>query len=142
MNTENRLSHGQQPKYLTKYEFGQRLYKLMMAEGWNQSDLARQAELPRDSISVYIRGKSLPTSKSLKKLSDAFGIEPEELLPNSIRVGPSDIGEVTEMRLCDTPPGTAHLRINRTVPIAMALRIVSILEGLAETVVTEQQSSR
>lgn len=59
------------PKHLTKQEFGRRLYKFMMSRAWNQSELARQANLPRDIISTYIRGIALPTPKSLEALATA-----------------------------------------------------------------------
>src|SRR3546814_4094336 len=44
------------PRHLTKQEFGRRLYQLMLAKNWSQADLARRAELGRDSISTYING--------------------------------------------------------------------------------------
>ena len=64
------------PRHLSKQEFGKRLYKLMLERGWHQSELARQSGLPRDSISVYVRGKSLPTPTSLQALARAFGVQP------------------------------------------------------------------
>ena len=70
---------------MTQREFGTRFYKLMLARQWNQSDLARYADLPRASISVYIRGESLPTRASLEKIAAAFSMEPEELWPNAGR---------------------------------------------------------
>src|SRR3546814_10206285 len=48
------------PRHLTKQEFGRRLYQLMLAKNWSQADLARRAELGRDSISTYINGKTFP----------------------------------------------------------------------------------
>ena len=72
------------PRHLTKQEFGRRIYSLMLKKGMRQSDLARAADLPRDSISVYIRGRSLPTPLSLQKLAGALGVKAEDLLPNHV----------------------------------------------------------
>src|SRR2546421_644291 len=70
------------PKHLAKEEFARRLYKLMIERGWRQADLARHAGLPRNAISIYMRGVSLPTPENLKKLASAFDMKPEVLLPN------------------------------------------------------------
>ena len=72
------------PKHLTKQEFARRLYKLMVSKGWHQSELARQADIPRDSVSVYIRGKPLPSPLTVKKLAEALNVTPTELLPNYV----------------------------------------------------------
>lgn len=72
------------PKHLTKQEFAKRLYRLMLKRGWNQSELARRADLPRDSVSTYIRAKVMPTPQSAQRLARALGITPEELMPNHV----------------------------------------------------------
>jgi DNA-binding transcriptional regulator LsrR (DeoR family) len=49
------LSVDTTPKHLHNQEFGRRLYQHVMAKGWTQSELARRADLKRDSVSTYIR---------------------------------------------------------------------------------------
>src|SRR5882724_3239721 len=63
------------PKHLAKDEFARRLYKLMVDRGWRQADLARHAALPRNAISVYLRGASLPNPESLKALAKALDMD-------------------------------------------------------------------
>jgi transcriptional regulator with XRE-family HTH domain len=116
------------PKSLTKQEFGKRLYRLMMAKGWRQSELARQADLPRDSVSTYIRGKTLPTPLSLQKLADALGVASEELLPNVVEGAIDEDIPSLEMKVSPNAPETAWLRVNRAVSLKTALEIMRLLE--------------
>ena len=112
------------PKHLTKQEFANRLYKLMLAKGWNQSELSRRAGLPRDSISTYIRGKTLPTPISLQKLAETLDISSEELLPNHVESAIDFDTPALEMRVSPNAPNTAWLRVNRAVSLKAALNIM------------------
>lgn len=115
------------PTHLTKQQFGKRLYKLMLGKGWHQSELHRQSGLPRDSISTYIRGKSLPTPQSLQKLAEALGVKPEELLPNHTESAIDEDTPSFEMKVSPNAPNTAWLRVNRLVSMPSALKIADIL---------------
>jgi transcriptional regulator with XRE-family HTH domain len=117
------------PKHLTKQEFGKRLYGLMLARGWNQSELGRQSGLPRDSISTYVRGQSLPTPQNLKALSEAFGIEAEELLPNQVESAIDEDNPSFEMKTSTSAPNMAWVRVNRLVTMQTAIRIADLLEN-------------
>ncbi len=117
------------PKHLTKQEFGKRLYNLMLRKGWHQSELARQSGLPRDSISVYIRGKSLPTPLSLKQLADALGVATEELLPNHAESAIDEDTPSIEFKVSPNMPDRAWLRVNRLVSVRAALKIMDVLEN-------------
>ncbi|AMW34862.1 helix-turn-helix domain-containing protein [Haematospirillum jordaniae] len=118
------------PKSLTKQEFGKRLYRLMLAKGWHQSELARQAGVPRDAVSVYIRGKSLPTPVNLQKLADAIGLPTEELLPNHAE-GAIDEDELPafEMKVSSGAPNMAWVRVNRLVSTQTAVKIAELLDN-------------
>lgn len=117
------------PKHLTKQEFGKRLYNLMIRKGWHQSELARQSGLPRDSISVYIRGRSLPTPASLKQLASALGVATDELLPNHVESAIDEDNPSIEFKVSPNMPDRAWLRVNRLVTIRAALKIMDILEN-------------
>ena len=117
------------PKHLTKQEFGKRLYQLMIRKGWHQSELARQSGLPRDSISVYIRGRSLPTPASLKQLATALGVSGEELLPNHVESAIDEDHPSIEFKVSPNMPDKAWLRVNRLVSVRAALKIMDILEN-------------
>lgn len=117
------------PSHLTKQQFGRRLYQLMLQRGWTQSELARQSDLPRDSISVYVRGKSLPTPASLQKLAEALSVKPEELLPNHVESAIDSDTPALEIKVSPNAPNIAWLRVNRLVTVATALKITELLEA-------------
>lgn len=115
------------PRRLEKEEFGRRLWKLMRARGWNQSELARQADLPRDSVSVYVRGKSLPSAKSLSRLAEALDTTPGDLLPNTIADPISEDQPSIDMRVSPGAPHVAWLQVNRLVSTATAVKVVELV---------------
>lgn len=117
------------PKHLTKQEFGKRLHKMMLARGWHQSELARRADLPRDSISVYVRGRSLPTPTSLKSLAGALGVSAEELLPNQMEGAIDEDTPSLEIRVSTNSSDVAWIRLNRAVSVRTALKIAELLEN-------------
>ena len=125
--TGDSAGSGLAPKHLTKQEFGKRLYRLMMDRGWRQSDLARAADLPRDSVSVYIRGKSLPTPQSLAKLAEALNVPAEELFPNHVESAIDNDIPAFEMKVSPNAPHIAWLRVNRYVSLDVANQIAKIL---------------
>jgi transcriptional regulator with XRE-family HTH domain len=110
-----------------KQLFSQQIRRLIHDKGWTQSELSRRAELPRDSISVYIRGKSLPTPQSLQKLASALGVTREELMPSNI--GTENHREMSTLEIKGLPnsPGMAHLRIDKIVPLPTALKVAGLL---------------
>lgn len=116
------------PKHLTKQEFANRLYNLALGKGWHQSELARRSDLPRDAISVYMRGKALPTPINLEKLAKALGVRSDELLPNHLESAIDDDVPAFELKVSASSPATAWLRVNRLVKTSTAVRIAELLE--------------
>lgn len=114
-------------EFLTKEQFGRRVYRIMTEKGMRQSDLARAAELPRDSISQYVRGKQFPTPHSLSKLASALGMEPTDLLPNHIHAAITEDSPTLEFKISSGDPSRALLRINRIVKPATAVKIIELL---------------
>lgn len=117
------------PRRLTKQQFGRRLYQLMLARGWNQSELARQSDLPRDSISTYVRGVALPTPKSLKSLADALDMKMSDLLPDAVEAAVDEDFPSLEIKVSPSAPNTAWLRVNRLVSLTTATRIIDLIES-------------
>lgn len=117
------------PKHLTKTEFAKRLYSLMLGKGWRQSDFARRAGLPRDSISSYMRATRLPTPSSLKKMATALGVKPEELLPNHVESAIDADTPAFEMKVSPNAPGFAWLRINRMATTSTCVKIAELLQA-------------
>jgi transcriptional regulator with XRE-family HTH domain len=117
------------PKHLTKQTFAKRLYGLMMAKGWTQSELARRAGLPRDSVSTYIRAKVMPTPQSAQSLAKALGVKPEDLLPNFVESAIEEDTPSLEMKVSVNAPSKAWLRVNRLVSLATAARVIDLIES-------------
>lgn len=115
------------PKHLTKQEFGRRLYRLMVGKGWTQSELARQADIARDSISTYIRGVSLPEPINLERLAAALGVSPIELLPNRIEAAIDEDAPSLELKISTANSKVSWLRVNRLVSTATAMKVVQML---------------
>lgn len=106
-----------------KDAFAKKVYKLMLAKGMNQSELARAAGLERNRISSYVRGVAFPTGLSLTKLAQALGVKPNDLLPDA--------------RLTDAPPpvrvvfSNDNTRVRITVdtwlPMAVGTDIIKLI---------------
>lgn len=119
---------GLTPRALTKQEFGRRLFQMMMSRSMSQSDLARAAEMGRDSISTYVNGKTFPTPLALKKLADALGVEQDELLPNGLMAAMEDEHPAVELRQAAGHPDKAWVRVNRSMSFATAAKIISLID--------------
>lgn len=59
--------------------FAQRLEELRDERGWNQSDLAKEAELTPSAISQFERGEREPRFSSIVKLAHALEVSPAYL---------------------------------------------------------------
>lgn len=129
------------PRQLTKEAFGQRVYNLMVARGWNQSELARRAGLNRDNVSTYITGKSMPSPQNLKRLGDALGVDPDRLLPNNIQAAIERDHPSLEIKVSAHAPGTAWIRLNRFVSTETALAITKLL-GADDEAANRERSGR
>jgi transcriptional regulator with XRE-family HTH domain len=116
------------PKYLTRQEFGRRLDNLRVVKGLSQAELGRRAGLTRMAINSYINGNSLPNPESTRKLAQVFGIEAHTLLPNYMEGAIRADHAHTEFRVSPGDSRTAWLRLDRAVPIALALKIMQLLE--------------
>lgn len=87
-STETDFKSARVPAPTSKEDFGRRVYRLMLAKNMNQSDLARAAGMDRNRVSSYVRGQSLPTGLFLKKLAEALGVKPTDLLPEAVSEAP------------------------------------------------------
>lgn len=127
------------PTDALKIEFGRRLQKAMIAKGWSQAELARQAsrhaasgKIQRDNISKYIRGLFWPTPTYLHAMAKALGVDAYDLLPTKNIPGIVVDQPPYEMRSVES--GRAWLRLNVALPMNAALKIMAIVqeaEGVA-----------
>lgn len=116
------------PRHLSKQEFAQRLYQLMLEKKLNQSNLGRRAGIQRNAISTYMRGRSLPTHRNLIKLARVLGMKPEELLPNTIESAIDADNPMVSMQVSPSAPTKAWLRINQLVDTKLAVKILEMLQ--------------
>jgi transcriptional regulator with XRE-family HTH domain len=95
---------------MLKAELGTRLKSKLAELDWSQSEFARHCDLPRDAVSTYVRGRSMPKTATLLKMASVLGCEPQELVPNyrapatgfALRESPNDDGNMQisiDMRL-------------------------------------------
>jgi transcriptional regulator with XRE-family HTH domain len=66
--------------WLQKREAGKLIYKLMLARGMTQTELAAASGMTREMVSNIIRGRSYPSRIDLEKIENALDAEPGELL--------------------------------------------------------------
>jgi ribosome-binding protein aMBF1 (putative translation factor) len=61
-------------------EFGRRLRRLRLAEGWSQERMAQAAGVHRTYVGHIERGETSPTLYSIIRFADALDLEPGELV--------------------------------------------------------------
>ena len=99
----------------------------MLDRGWNQSELARRADMGRDNVSGYINGKNLPGPKHLKALANALGVSPDELIKEYILSGLSMESPILEIKADPNDANMAHVRIIQAMPMRVALNIAELI---------------
>lgn len=109
-----------------KQEFARRLSKALHDRGWSQTDLGKASGIPRDNISGYTRCRALPSAANLHAIAKALGLEPGDLLPGYERAETERTEAVLQMTQLDD--GSVWLRINRKLPMATALEILSVIQ--------------
>ena len=116
-------------KILTRQEFGKRLYNYMMHNRMSQSDLARASGMGRDSISQYVRGRSVPSPKNLSRLAEALDVEVDVLFPNYDAQSNAVEQPTLEIKSIEADAENFWLRVNMKVPADKALEVMKILKG-------------
>lgn len=105
----------------------------MRKKGWNQSELARQADkhMPagkqfgRDSVSNYVRGHNFPTPINLEALCKALDTKPEDLIPAQMFLRAKE--DMPPLDVRGLGDGSAWLRVNQRVTMDVALKILELL---------------
>ena len=125
-------SPGRMPRDAIKREIAKRLQAAILEKGWNQSELARQAALHmpdnafgRDNVSAYVRGLSIPGPLHLEAMAKALGVKPSDIVPS--KAMPSVDNDNPTMDVRDAGEGHAWLRINKSVPWPVAVKIMDLM---------------
>lgn len=122
--------------------FARRLEDARVDKNWSQSDLAREAtahlakrkngvpgrgqSIGRDLISNYSRGKIRPRPEYLEAIAKALGLTREELMPTSLGAAPLR-EQCPPMQMTEQADGQVLLRLNRVVPMSVAIEIVNAI---------------
>jgi transcriptional regulator with XRE-family HTH domain len=116
------------PSHLKKQEFGRRLYRITKTKGWSQADLSRQSGVPKDAVSRYINGKSLPSHENLLAIANALGVTETDLLGNLKEAAINQDIPSVELKASTSDPRVAWLTVNRLVTMATAIKVAALLE--------------
>jgi len=127
MRAEPTIDYAKQQQETVRRAFGRQLQRLMLAKGWNQSDLARRAGVGRDAISTYINGRSVPEPLNRQKIADALGVSVEELVADPFLATASGQPGVTVRQAEEL--GMVYLTIHRAIPMAIAAEIIDRLKS-------------
>ncbi len=68
-------------------ELHENIYRLRMARGMSQAELAESLEVSRQSISKWETGAAVPELEKLMRLSDVFGVTLDELVRGEAKAG-------------------------------------------------------
>ena len=116
-------------KVLQKQEFGRRLYGLILEKDMNQADLARLSGLGRDSISTYVRGRSVPSPQNLQKIAKALDVDKDKLYPNYAAASAMVEEPTLQIKAVDGSADSMWLVINMKVPAEKAIEVMKILKS-------------
>lgn len=108
--------------------FSARLRRLMLRQGWNQSELARRSGIGRDMISGYIRAKHMPSPPHAKRLAEAFGVAHEDLFLSAHEAAQGVGAALPPVELRATSDGKAMLHVNLELPMHKALAVLALLQ--------------
>lgn len=118
------------PSYNDNEELKKQVKSIVSAalkrNNWSQSDLARRAGIPRNNISLYARGISVPTYKHAKKVASVLCIPIEQLVGvESTENLQNDEGRVVSTLL---PNGNYMLEFQREVTPEQQITITQALK--------------
>jgi transcriptional regulator with XRE-family HTH domain len=121
--------------------FAQRLNRLLLAKGWGQADLAREATkhvpksqkdkdgkpyvIGRHIVSAYARAANEPTGSNLLYISKALGVKPDELLQPVPGAG----ADKQYASATTTLDGKTRLVIDAEVESEVAMKVLALVRG-------------
>lgn len=124
------------PDDIAKRQLSRQLVEVMMNKNLKQADIAAGVfgrdpktgyALGRDSVSQWVRGRSLPEPRNLQKLAEFLNVDRNELVPPSAFSLRAHEDPAVELRQVAGEPGMAWLRINRACSSIAAAQTLDIL---------------
>ncbi len=118
---------------------GRRIRSMILARGWNQSTLAREAtkfyrvgEITRSNVSNWVKGQSLPGPARAQAVAKALDVEITALRPiNTVEAlrRPPKAAQHKAIVVGDNGDGTARVHVDSLLPWATALRILEAINS-------------
>lgn len=121
MSNPNTLYRAQQAE--RRSAFAAELFNVMTEKGFNQTELARKAGIPRDQVSRYFNADVLPGRKNQDRLAKALGVNRTDLLKTWNKERHK--GEYLSIR--SASQDRVAIEIKRTVSQEQASQIMQIL---------------
>lgn len=109
-------------KESVRVDFAGKLQKLIADKGWRGSELARRANLTRQSVSEYLRAEAYPSKAGLDRIAAALGVSADDLALRS-----PELVECPSVVAMTSSPRTMLLKIERIVSIETGRNILALL---------------
>lgn len=121
--------------------FARRLHAAMQEKGMGNSDLARavwgevedgkgyKVAKNRHQVAVYLKGEGMPERATLQKICEVLGKTVEDLAPETQTAAIDRTRPEMAMSMVSGQPGMAHLQINSTLPLDVAVEIIRIFQA-------------
>jgi transcriptional regulator with XRE-family HTH domain len=116
-------------KASSRKEFGRRLQNFILKRGWTQSDLARETGIGKDSISGYVRGRSIPSPLKVLRIAEALEVRPEDLSINTSHDPVRQESSSLQLTVAQGDPSRAWLTIDRELSFSTAAAIIKLIES-------------
>lgn len=117
--------------------FSDRLRKEMMERGWRGAELARRVSqhlpkpIPRQSVSSYLTGISIPEEATLHAIEKVLGLPHNTMLPRPHRLAPGEVDTSTpiqqDVRMALAEDGKMRLTLAVEVPQSIGWQIINLL---------------
>ncbi|MGQ7249046.1 helix-turn-helix domain-containing protein [Halomonas sp. V046] len=124
MENDNELG----PKERLKQHVQSLVLATMKRHDWSQSDLARRAGMPRNNISLYARGRSIPSYEHAVKLSRVLRVDPAEL--TGIAEAQERAGEDDVVDVKSTANGKYLLSLRKELSSSQLTRFLELLDQI------------
>ena len=120
--------------------FADKLRKAMVDKGWNGAELARRiskhlpSPTPRQSVSSWLIGASIPEEANLRAIEKTLDIPAGHLLPRPHKLAPGEpdttpAGEQQDVRMALIGDGKMRLVLTVEVPQSVGWQILELLKA-------------
>ena len=122
MSTANAVKQDESRERRLKDRIAALIKHTLDERDWSQATLARQAGIPRDNVSRYVRGISLPSSAHAHALARVMNTDVETLLGNTPTVN------VTSVDVKLQPNGKYLLSLKKEFSAADLAKVLAAIE--------------